>query len=158
VPGYRFVMGIEDKISGRIKQAAGDLLGHEGLKRQGRQEERKADAEAEAREAEARADAEARRAEVRREDAEQRAAAAARREFAKAEVEIERDQARVEEADARADAKAAEARELELRTDPVELSDSSSREDLYEEARRLGVQGRSAMSKDELAAEITARK
>jgi hypothetical protein len=158
VPGYGYCMGIEDKITGRIKQAAGDLLGHDGLKRQGAQEERKADAETEAREAEARADAEARRAEAKREDAEQRAAAAARREFEKADVEIQRDQARVEAADARADAKAAEARDLELRTDPVELSDSSTREELYEEAARLGVQGRSDMSKDELAAEITARK
>src|SRR4051812_14419536 len=151
-------MGIEDKISGRIKQAAGDLLGHDGLKRQGTQEERKADAETEAREAEARADAEARRAEAKREEAEQRAAAAARREFEKADVEIQREQAKVQAADAQADRKAAEARDLELRTDPVELSDSSNREDLYEEARRLGIDGRSDMSKDELAAEITARK
>ena len=104
-------MGIEDKITGRIKQAAGDLLGHDGLKRQGAQEERKADAESEAREAQA-----------------------------------------------RAHAKAAEARDLELRTDPVELSRSASREELYEEAERLGIQGRSDMSKEELAEEITARK
>lgn len=151
-------MGIEDKISGRIKQAAGDLLGHDGLKRQGRQEERKADAEQEAREAEARADAEARRAEAKREDAEQRAAEAARREFAKADAEIRADEARVDAADATAGAKAAEVRDLELRTDPVELAESSTREELYEEAQRLGVQGRSDMSKDELAAEITARK
>ena len=158
MPGYPSSMGIEDKITGRIKQAAGDLLGHDGLKRQGRQEERKADAEAEARDAEARADAEAQRAEAKREDAEQRAAAAARREFAKAEAEIDRDRARVEAADAEADRKAAEVRDLELRTDPVELSDSSSREELYEEARRLRITGRSEMSKDELAQEITARK
>jgi uncharacterized protein YjbJ (UPF0337 family) len=151
-------MGIEDKITGRIKQAAGDLLGNDGLKRQGAQEERKADAEAEARDAQARADAEAQRAELKREEAEQRAAAAARREFDKADAEIEREDARVAAADARADAKAAEARDLELKTDPIELADSSSHEDLYEEARRLGIQGRSEMSKDELAAEITARK
>src|SRR4051794_22140610 len=151
-------MGIEDKISGRIKQATGDLLGHDGLKRQGREEERQADAESEAREAQARADAEARRADAKREDAEQRAAAAARREFDKADAEISRDQARVQAADARADAKAQEARDLELRTDPVELSDSSSKEELYDEAQRLGIEGRSDMSKDELAAEITARK
>ena len=151
-------MGIEDKISGRIKQAAGSLLGDDGLKRQGRQEERKADAEGEAREAEARADAEARRAEAKREDAEQRAAEAARREFAKADAEIQRDKARVEAADAEADAKAQEARNLELKSDPVELSDASTREELYEEARKLRIPGRSDMSKDELAAEITARK
>lgn len=151
-------MGIQDKITGRIKQAAGDLLGHDGLKRQGAQEERKADAETEAREAEARAEAEAQRAEAKREDAEQRAAAAARREFEKADVEIKADDARVEAADASADAKAAEARDLELRTDPTALADSATREELYEEATRLDVQGRSDMSKDELAAEITARK
>jgi uncharacterized protein YjbJ (UPF0337 family) len=151
-------MGIEDKITGRIKQAAGDLLGHDGLKRQGAQEERKADAEAEARQAEARAETEAERAQAKREEAEYRAAAAARREFDKADAEIQREDARVVAADAHADAKAAEARELELKTDPVELADSSSREELYEEARRLGIQGRADMSKDELAAEITARK
>jgi uncharacterized protein YjbJ (UPF0337 family) len=151
-------MGIEDKITGRIKQAAGDLLGHDGLKRQGAQEERKADAEAEARQAEARAETEAQRAQAKREEAEYRAAAAARREFDKADAEIQREDARVVAADAHADAKAAEARELELKTDPVELADSSSREELYEEARRLGIQGRADMSKDELAAEITARK
>ena len=150
-------MGIEDKISGRIKQAAGDLLGHEGLKRQGRQEERKADAEAEAREAQVRADAEAARAEARREDAEQRAAAAARREFEKASSEIAREDARVDAADARAERKAAEARDLELRTDPVALAESATKEELYEEAQRLGIEGRSDMTKDELAAEITAR-
>src|SRR3954451_24555563 len=151
-------MGIEDKISGRIKQAAGDLLGHDGLKRQGTQEERKADAQTEAREAEARADAEARDAEAKREEAEQRAAGAARRELDKAHVEVEREQAKRRAADARADQKAAEARDLELPPDPVELSASSSREDLYDEARRLGIEGRSDMSKDELSAEITARK
>ena len=151
-------MGIEDKISGRIKQAAGDLLGHDSLKRQGRQEERKADAEVEARDAQARADVEARRAEAKREDAEQRAAAAARREFEKADAEIKSDEARVDAADARADAKAAEARDLELRTDPVELSDSATKDELYEEAQKLDIEGRSDMSKDELAAEITARK
>jgi hypothetical protein len=152
------LMGIQDKISGRVKQAAGDLLGHEGLKRQGRQEERKADAEVEAREAKARADAEAGRAEQIKQEAEQRAAAAARREFAKAEAQIEREEIRVDAADAQADAKAREARELELRTDPVALADASTREDLYEEAQRLGIEGRSDMSKDELAAEIVARK
>lgn len=150
-------MGIEDKISGRIKQAAGDLIGHDGLKRQGKQEERKAEAETEAREAQARADAEAARAEARREDAEQRAAAAARREFEKADAEIQREEARVEAADARASRKTAEARDLELRTDPTELADAHTKDELYDEAQRLGIEGRSDMTKDELAAEITAR-
>jgi len=45
-------MGITDKISGRAKQAAGDLTGDADTKRQGRQEERKGDAKNEAAEAE----------------------------------------------------------------------------------------------------------
>jgi uncharacterized protein YjbJ (UPF0337 family) len=35
-------MGLTDKISGRVKQAAGDLLGDEKLHRQGSEEEEKA--------------------------------------------------------------------------------------------------------------------
>jgi uncharacterized protein YjbJ (UPF0337 family) len=151
-------MGLTDKISGRVKQAAGDLLGDEGLKRQGAQEERKADAEAEAREADARARAEEERAELSKQDAEQRAAAAARREFEKADRDIRREAARADAQRAKADAKEDEVRDLELRTDPAELADSKSREELYEEARRLGIEGRSDMTKDELAEEITARK
>ena len=104
-------MGIEDKISGRVKQAAGDLLGNEDLRRQGAREERKANAKAEAREAQA-----------------------------------------------HADRKADEVRDLELRTDPQKLAAARSHDELYEEARRLGIEGRAGMSKDELAAEITARK
>ncbi len=38
---------ITDKISGRVKQAAGDLADHAGLKREGRQEERKGEAKEE---------------------------------------------------------------------------------------------------------------
>jgi uncharacterized protein YjbJ (UPF0337 family) len=37
-------MGITDKITGRVKQAAGDLAGDPKLRRQGRQEERKGQA------------------------------------------------------------------------------------------------------------------
>jgi uncharacterized protein YjbJ (UPF0337 family) len=37
-------MGLKDRLSGRIKKAAGDLAGDEGLRRQGEREERKADA------------------------------------------------------------------------------------------------------------------
>jgi uncharacterized protein YjbJ (UPF0337 family) len=37
-------MGLKDRVSGRIKKAAGDLAGDEGLRRQGENEERKADA------------------------------------------------------------------------------------------------------------------
>jgi uncharacterized protein YjbJ (UPF0337 family) len=37
-------MGLKDRITGRIKKAAGDLSGDEGLRREGEREERKADA------------------------------------------------------------------------------------------------------------------
>jgi uncharacterized protein YjbJ (UPF0337 family) len=37
-------MGLKDRVSGRIKKAAGDLAGDEGLRSQGEKEERKADA------------------------------------------------------------------------------------------------------------------
>jgi uncharacterized protein YjbJ (UPF0337 family) len=38
-------MGLKDRFTGRLKQAAGDLKGDEALRRQGVDEERKADAE-----------------------------------------------------------------------------------------------------------------
>ena len=37
-------MGIQDKVTGKIKQAAGDISGDKSLHREGRQEERKGDA------------------------------------------------------------------------------------------------------------------
>ena len=37
-------MGITDKISGRVKKAAGDLTDDASMRRQGRQEERKGEA------------------------------------------------------------------------------------------------------------------
>jgi len=37
-------MGFMDKLSGRVKQAAGDLTGDKRLHRRGRQEERKGEA------------------------------------------------------------------------------------------------------------------
>jgi uncharacterized protein YjbJ (UPF0337 family) len=54
-------MSITDKITGRVKQAAGDLLGDDSIKREGRDEERKGQAKDElAREDERAARAEAR--------------------------------------------------------------------------------------------------
>jgi uncharacterized protein YjbJ (UPF0337 family) len=49
-------MGITDKITGRVKQAAGDLTGDESLKRDGLLEERKGEAEEEHAQAEREAD------------------------------------------------------------------------------------------------------
>ncbi len=37
-------MGLMDKISGRVKKAAGDITGDRGLHRQGEKEERKGEA------------------------------------------------------------------------------------------------------------------
>jgi uncharacterized protein YjbJ (UPF0337 family) len=52
-------MGITDKISGRVKKAAGDLADDPSLRREGRQEERKGEAKEELAQAQERADAKA---------------------------------------------------------------------------------------------------
>ena len=63
-------MGITDKISGRVKQAAGDLTGNEKLRQEGLAEEHKGDAKEEAAKADLRAEKERERAdELRREAA-----------------------------------------------------------------------------------------
>ena len=49
-------MGIMDKITGKAKQAAGDITGDSGLRREGRDEERKGEAKEELDRAEDRAD------------------------------------------------------------------------------------------------------
>jgi uncharacterized protein YjbJ (UPF0337 family) len=52
-------MGIMDKLTGRVKQAAGDLTDDASLRREGRQEERKGEAKEELAGAHAKADAKA---------------------------------------------------------------------------------------------------
>jgi uncharacterized protein YjbJ (UPF0337 family) len=52
-------MGIVDKLTGRAKQAAGDLTGDGSLRREGRQEERKGEAKEELANAQDKADAKA---------------------------------------------------------------------------------------------------
>ncbi len=52
-------MGITDKITGKAKQAAGDVTGDSGLRREGRDEERKGEAKEELGNAQERADAKA---------------------------------------------------------------------------------------------------
>jgi uncharacterized protein YjbJ (UPF0337 family) len=52
-------MGLQDKITGRIKQAAGDLTGDQGLRAEGLREERKGQAKEELDQANAAADAKA---------------------------------------------------------------------------------------------------
>ena len=103
-------MSAGDKISGRIKKAAGDLTGDRELYREGVRDERKGKARTEAR--------------------------AAR---------------------TRADRKAEEVRSLEHATDPDALARDHTRDELYERAQRLGVEGRSKMTKKQLAKEITRR-
>jgi uncharacterized protein YjbJ (UPF0337 family) len=49
-------MGILDKITGKAKQAAGDVTGDSGLRREGQTEERKGEAKEELDRAEDRAD------------------------------------------------------------------------------------------------------
>src|SRR3954468_929172 len=100
-------MSLTDKITGRVKQAAGDLTGSDALKREGRQEERKGEAK------------------------EEQARAEARAEQARHTVDA-----------------------LERRTNPDALESSATKDELYDEAQRLGIEGRADMTKDELAAEI----
>jgi uncharacterized protein YjbJ (UPF0337 family) len=52
-------MGLTDKLTGRAKQAAGDLADDASLRREGKQEERKGDAKDELAGAQDRADAKA---------------------------------------------------------------------------------------------------
>ena len=52
-------MGITDKITGRAKQAAGDITGDAATKREGKQEERKGDAKDELAQKQNEADAKA---------------------------------------------------------------------------------------------------
>ena len=62
-------MGITDKITGRVKQAAGDLAGDEKLREQGIAEERKGDAKEEAAKADLRAEKEREKADQLRREA-----------------------------------------------------------------------------------------
>jgi uncharacterized protein YjbJ (UPF0337 family) len=103
-------MGDTDKISGRVKQAAGDLTGNRELHRQGAREERKGQAREEARSAQE-----------------------------------------------RADRKADEVRSLEHSTDPGALAEDRTKDELYARAQELGIEGRSEMTKDELAAAVSRR-
>ena len=52
-------MGLTDKISGRVKKAAGDLTDDASMRREGRQEERKGEAKEELARTEEKADAKA---------------------------------------------------------------------------------------------------
>jgi uncharacterized protein YjbJ (UPF0337 family) len=103
-------MGITEKVSGRVKKAAGDLSGNRDLYESGVADERKGEA---------------------------------------------REQAR--RARERADRKAEEVRSLEHATDPRALAEDSTKDELYQRAQELGVEGRSEMTKDQLAREVQRR-
>jgi uncharacterized protein YjbJ (UPF0337 family) len=64
-------MGITDKITGRVKQAAGDITGDERLREEGVNEERKGDAKEEAAKADLRAEKEREKADQLRREAAQ---------------------------------------------------------------------------------------
>jgi uncharacterized protein YjbJ (UPF0337 family) len=101
-------MGIRDKVTGRVKKAAGDITGDQGLYRRGRQEERKDEAKRE-----------------------------------------------LTQKDAAANRKAREVENLERKTGGRGRrrgggGGAESREELYAEAQRLDIKGRSNMNKDEL--------
>jgi uncharacterized protein YjbJ (UPF0337 family) len=59
-------MGLGDKITGRVKQAAGDLSGDDELRRRGLEDERKGEAKEDLARAEERAAAEQQRADLKR--------------------------------------------------------------------------------------------
>ena len=109
-------MGITDKVTGRIKQAAGDLAGSDSLRREGKDEERKADAKEELAREQNRAEEREARADKAAQDADARAEAAAQREYEKADAQVEREEAAADAERERADAKAQEVADLERRT------------------------------------------
>lgn len=67
-------MGMLDKVTGRIKQATGDLIGDKQIRKEGAREERKGEAEEEAKQAELAASEKRREAaDLERDNAEDRA-------------------------------------------------------------------------------------
>jgi len=109
-------MSFQDKISGRVKKAAGDLLGNEELHREGSEEEHKSEA---------------------------------KESLAEEEAALQRQRERV-------DRRAEEVSSLEDDTSAAHLADAHSREELEEQARALDIEGRSTMTKEELARAIQA--
>jgi uncharacterized protein YjbJ (UPF0337 family) len=102
--------GALGKVAGRLKEAAGDVLGHDDLAREGRLQEAGADAELEARkrEGEARdeqseADLETRKAETEAERARLQSEVAADRQEEKIERDRELAEARADRLEAQAD-------------------------------------------------------
>ncbi|HEV2820795.1 MAG TPA: hypothetical protein VGW11_09835 [Solirubrobacteraceae bacterium] len=109
-------MSLSDKISGRVKKAAGDLVGDQELHRQGSKEESKSEA---------------------------------KQRLAEEEAELQRKREQV-------DRRAEEVAALEGDSSAAHLAQAHSREELEEQARGLDIQGRSTMTKEELAEAIQA--
>ena len=151
-------IGLVDRASGQIKQIAGTFLGNEGLRRQGREEERKGEVRHELAEQRAREAAERASADEAEREARDRAAEAARREFRKADRTVEAEEVRKEFQARRTETKAEQVAELERATDPAALAESTTKDRLLDEAARLGVEGRAAMTKRQLAEAIIARR
>ena len=146
--------GIVDRATGTLKQVAGDVLNKPGLRRQGTQEELKGEAKDELAQREQAAEAERVRAEAVEQQATERAAEAAKREFERAEQTVEAERRRVEAVEKSAELKEREIGALENVTDPDALAESSTKPELEDRAQQLGIEGRSSMSKRELAEAI----
>jgi uncharacterized protein YjbJ (UPF0337 family) len=61
------------------------------------------------------------------------------------------------QASERAERKAAEVRSLEHATNPRALAEDHTKDELYDRAQQLGIEGRSEMTKDQLAVAISRR-
>ena len=154
-------VGIRDKVTGRTKQAAGDLAGNTGLKRRGRQEEKKGEAKDDLKREDREAAREEAKAKRERDKAESRAQSAAARERAKAEPA----QQKARQSRSRAGQKAGEVENLERKTGGSTTraaqrsgSGAPTKSELYAEAQRLDVEGRSDMNKAELEKAIAKAK
>jgi uncharacterized protein YjbJ (UPF0337 family) len=151
-------LGLLDKATGRVRRIAGDALGSDRMRRQGREEERKGEIKEELAEREADLDATREDAERRKQAELDRAATAARRQFQQAEQRIRAEDTRVEIKREEANRKARAVRSVENATEPGTLAKRSTRSELEKQARDLGISGVTGMSKQELAGEIVARR
>jgi uncharacterized protein YjbJ (UPF0337 family) len=109
-------MGVIDKLTGRLKQAAGDLLGDESIRREGVDEERKGEAKEQLARDQNLADALRHKAGSKAAEADARAQAAAEREYAKSSAEVAQAQRQAEAKDNAAQRRAEEVEQLERRT------------------------------------------
>jgi uncharacterized protein YjbJ (UPF0337 family) len=109
-------MGVIDKLAGRLKQAAGDLLGDQSIRREGLDEERKGDAKEQMARDENQAEALHHQADSKAAHADARAQAAAEREYEKSSAEVARARRQAKAKDVSAQRRAEEVEHLERRT------------------------------------------